>query len=298
MDSASERVCDQLAVGAGCAPIDYADTLLSLASFPQPRLLEQSLGAGAVPDKSRLASRIEELLSFKSLADNPSARFRGKVIVALVGVGIIASVAFSAGSIGGESWATRQYLSNFTLPKQLGYEMAPLIPRAYQSSPGFVMPGRGAPVQIIRDSPIKFLSEADKASFNRMMNIHLANTVYGGRPPVKWLNAAKNELVKSTPKTRFYAEYLISIYYFDCCDLKKSNEYKAKALRDAPMIVAGRIQFNNGAPVVGDIMDLSLRASETTSFDRTGSKDPAPVLGYNDTVTDKKGCFYLPIYPA
>jgi hypothetical protein len=203
------------------------------------------------------------------------------VIAALVGVGIIASIAFSVGSIGGESWATRQYLSNFTLPKQLGYEMAPAIPVSYD----------GAASK--QAKPISYLTKEDQAALDRMINLGIANCAYGGQPPVQVLHDAEKELARATPSTKFYAEMLIGLYYYACKDFTKENEYRYRALRDAPMILAGRIQFDDGSPVVGYRFSPDISIRRTANRSDRGSDIPC-----GQAVTDRNGCFYVPIYPG
>ncbi|MDQ3814454.1 MAG: M56 family metallopeptidase [Armatimonadota bacterium] len=86
MEAVNEEVCDQAVLNAGCAPTDYARSLLDLAERLTLKPVERVAGAGVIPFRSALSRRVRQILD-RSRRETlrVSARVRAVVLVGLIG---------------------------------------------------------------------------------------------------------------------------------------------------------------------------------------------------------------------
>jgi hypothetical protein len=96
----------------------------------------------------------------------------------------------------------------------------------------------------------------------------------------------------------FYAEYFLSAYYRGVKDEKMANYWFIKSLRDAPAVLAGRVEYDDGSPVVGFQMGKNIIFASSPNQEFNDNKETSFIgaLFFPYVVTDKNGCWYLPVF--
>jgi hypothetical protein len=185
-----------------------------------------------------------------------------------------------------ESWATNLYLSNFALPEKLGYDMGPVRHITSPVSNSGVSADSLFPIYYLSNNEKKFLEKVGNSRLSYFTRMYPAASLAE-------FQAARKMLKESDSKTRCFVETLIANYYFLAEDRQKENEYRIQALRDAPVVLAGRVVFDDGAPAVGLPVTFMV-VWYKTPFD----KQNEGAEKFNNIVTDQNGCYYIPSIPA
>jgi len=109
--------------------------------------------------------------------------------------------------------------------------------------------------------------------------------------PATYCNRVQSIL--NTHPHYFVAEAQLADYYRSIGNSVMAQRYLDAALRDAPCVLAGRLEMNDGTPVAGAKIMLMIRETpDLQSTSNTGH--PTPALNYEVT-TNNNGCYYLPV---
>ena len=105
-------------------------------------------------------------------------------------------------------------------------------------------------------------------------------------------DAAALERILAFHPRAFYPEYQLSQWYLEHRDMPGYRQWLEASLRDAPAVVAGRVQYGDGRPIPGFEVGLGLR------FIRTGpepQQNPLADVSFQ-AMTDSDGFYYMPAY--
>ena len=285
-EQASEEACDLLALTPDCPPRRYADCLLSLAERVLPSPAERALGAGVVPLRSSLGRRIQTML-----APPRTARLtqrRRNIILATVGVGVFcALLTFGIPP-------PDVPVASFNWAKQQGWSVQPIQTVNLASPQGVGMRlalGLRGDFPSAQDLALK--RQCDQASW----------AAFWGKPKsismtlsMTLLRAKLQQILARHPHF-FYAEYWMSESY-QTGDLlpqdipRLAAQWLSAALNDAPAVLAGRCEYNDGRPVAGFQFLVQISCGLPGILGARAS-DP---LCFMSIVTDREGCYYLPVF--
>lgn len=295
MELAAEEACDVLAVTQGCPPSAYADCLLSLAERLTPSRAERRLGLGVVPFRSQVGRRIQQILSGTPRPRRVSHGLRIGIIMAssiAVAVGLLA-IATSRKTDPPKPAGTTEHSYPWGAPD--GYLAQFTGADRWKGSVG--------PIQILPvfDKTVLYpspLTEDEKTLIRQCKKTGVYNTQYGSGGPSVHDRRVLEAVLARRPHF-FYAEYLMGVWYRKSHDLRGAQTWTDRALQDAPVIIAGRVQFADGKPVDGYTFTSSLSLYTSANFmDNHDGYDDAQNLQYPEVLTDAHGCYYLPAFRA
>ncbi|BDI29838.1 hypothetical protein CCAX7_18890 [Capsulimonas corticalis] len=264
----SEDACDLAVLEHDCPSREYANVLLTLAERRQPSLVQQTLSAGVVPFRSAVGRRIQRILS-TSLQPAQALTRRLRLGVT---AGVLTAAAFSVLLLGSGVDA-----SHFEWAKQQGWSVRPV--RVLQLE-------HPSPFQ--RPAPNVQIPDSDQAL---VKSIPFRETTYGKQGPPLSQRKQLEQILAQHPRF-FYAEYLLGSWLQQHGDTRHGDELTTRALHDAPVIIGGRVEYEDGTPVAG------LRIITGVTCYSTGHlrQQDATELNYSYITTDKDGCYYLPAY--
>jgi hypothetical protein len=104
----------------------------------------------------------------------------------------------------------------------------------------------------------------------------------------------KLEKILSKRPHFFFAEYQLAEWYVLNGRMDLYETWQARALADAPAILAGRIQYEDGHPIAGLGTIQSITYVDTNSVADYSGKQ----VDYHCVFTDADGCYYIPVYPG
>ena len=275
LEEISEDACDEAVLAQNCPPRAYAACLLTLAERWQPSRRERVLGAGVTPFRSSVGRRIKQIL----MADRPRRSITRSLRFGVTACAILAVsgsfVLLNAGPV--------TDVPHFLWAKQQGWAVQPI--RIIDiDHPG-----------LTRTAWLPYgITERDKATVKQLNQI--TEDCCGG--PVS--QKARLEAVLAEQPHFFYAEYLLGSWYRQHGDTARAAIFQTQALQDAPVVLAGRYEYNDGSPFVGFQFGTTLNcynpkhlAAANAAFQNLPVK-----LQYSDVATDADGCYYLPAFQA
>ncbi len=299
---AAEEAADQHVLDHGHKGTAYAECLLRIAEGQQGSLPAGALGLGVAESVSSVGRRIERLL------DTPARLIRilkPKTKIAL-GTGALAVSALSltlvsctdlqtlaappaAGSfpprVVTEWLPPSGYAANFSLAVEKGWSIKPAL---------VVNPGFGPVTYQGKELKFPRFSESDISLIQAINRIEDMNSVVVG-----WQSAPKKTVSRLTDiisrhPHNFYAEFALARLYLVSGNQPLFQKWYSASLEDAPVILARRIEFEDGRPLA----NYKMFGQSVQFIDET---DQAMVNNYINLVgysvpTDKNGCFYLPVW--
>ena len=288
LEQLSEDACDRAVLARACPPRVYADCLLSLAERRPLARSQRALGPGMVPFRSRLGQRIAQILTGADRPLPPPTRlFRvGVLSCSLVGfLGVILLLSVGAKiDVPLRSAGAEVDVPHFVWAKKQGWAVRPV---------------RVLDLEHLSQSRLSALpygiTAADMAA---MKQLNPSGVVSLGALPSN-LTKARAEAVLAARPHFFYAEALLSQWYGQHGDKTRAAAFWLKALHDAPVVLARRYAYDDGTPVAGLHLGTSINCYSPShlSASNVSFRNLGVGLAY-DVVTDKDGCFYLPVFRA
>ncbi|MCW3061255.1 MAG: blaR1 2 [Capsulimonas sp.] len=299
MAKSAENACDALVVDGGCPRHEYAECLLLLTERLAPSRWERSLGASAVPFRSQIGRRIQTLMSASQGLRTPSKWMKAGATGAAV-VAIVAALSLVSSGVRNPltvadiekketPWpASPEYLAQFTLASTAGNRAVPVtVATIYGKS----WPESPEAPSILSDEDLDLLRLCKKSQLYSM------GYTTGSGPSMHDRQYLEDILAKRPHF--FFAEYMMGVWCAKNGDKTGYQSWLTRALADAPVVIAGRIQFNDGRPVPGFTFAPNLAYFSTANFMENHSDyNDAQHLGYPEVTTDAQGCFYLPAFHA
>ncbi|MEO7719260.1 MAG: M56 family metallopeptidase [Capsulimonas sp.] len=294
MAKSAENACDALVVDGGCPRHEYAECLLLLTERLAPSRWERSLGASAVPFRSQIGRRIQALMSASRTPRTPSGWMKAGAAGAAVLLIVGALTLVSTG--GRRTWvvdnsetawsASPGYLSQFTLPAENGWKAAPVMLPSIFEQPTVEHP---AP-SVLSDEERDLVRSCHQNAAYYMESIDGVSSLHDRRE-------LENILAKHPHF--FFAEYLLGVWCAHAGDEAGHQRWLAQSLQDAPAVLAGRIQFDDGRPVPGYTFKPNIAYYSSAYFmEEHSDYNDTQRLDYPDVTTDAHGCFYLPAFHA
>ncbi len=276
LEQIGEEACDETVLARDCSPRAYADCLLTLAARPPLGRRERALGAGVTPFRSSVGRRIQIILSATSHSITiPTFQFRLSVALVVLTSSVGATLLFGA--------ATE--IPHFERAKKEGWSVQP-IHIVHINHPG-----------LTRVNTLPYdLTKEDKNLIKQLEPI--ASMTYNSSwvPPT----SHKVELLRvlATHPHFFYAQYILGAWYQRHGDEIHGAALQEQALQNAPTILAGRVEYEDGSPVAGFEFSTSIKCFQpsNTKARRSAFEQLAPILYFPSVVTDSDGCYYLPLY--
>ena len=274
MEQASEEACDLMALTPDCPPRRYADCLLTLAERMLPSPAERMLGASVVPIRSSVGRRIQRLLTAnRSVPQSRRLRMGFVALGCMAALGLTFVVA-GVPDVPGFSWAKAQ-----------GWQVSSVrVIDLDHGWPFLLTPPRGFTSQ---DAALMKSCRPDFSG--HWQRFYDPKT---GRPT----NALRNFYVGilTTHPHFFYAEYNLANWYLAQNDQDHYWLWLRQSLRDAPGVLAGRMQYDDGRPMAGMQFGTDIDCYNSKNLkDREGLD-----LLFPTVVTDAGGYYYLPVYRA
>lgn len=285
----SEEAADQSVIQAGQSFESYARSLLSLAEAGMTPHVLRGFSAGVVESRSSVGRRIERLL------DSPQRMLRsisrpvriwclGCVSALLLASGCSVMLRDGSGQIAPTSapdWPARPvkhwpvpggYASHFSLARQKGWSMQPV--QYVEWGPGKILSDSGNEIALPN------LTSAQKQELDR------ANAFDG---LLRTGSSKTKSLLRKFPHDPFlhYQEAAWAKRGGDQAGYLSNNQI---ALKNAKVILAGRIQYEDGRPLTGNRF-ISMSFSRES---RPRTSDAAPIQVYYPVTLDEDGCYYLP----
>lgn len=300
---AAEEACDAIVVTLDCPAPEYAASLLALAERSHKHT-EPVLALGVTPIRSSVGKRIRLILDRSHQAVIRIPRWgravAGAAAVTLAGLAIalfcpaqagwrMAAQADSKGIILPVEWTPdKDYASHFHLAHERGWSVAPVR--------GIVRVSRPADFEKTLPPAIPAndlaLMKACRDDWDAPIPTGMTYTCIPKDAPVRLREKIEKVLI-AHPRY-FYAEYRLAVWYACHRDVANYQLWRDRALADAPAILAGRIQYEDGRPVVGGTFAPVMQYVTTDS--NTGDEfHPDP---NNYAITDEDGCYYIPVYRA
>lgn len=279
LEAVGEEACDLSVLACDCPPRAYADCLLTLAERWQPSRRERALGAGVAPFRSSVGRRIALLLA---ASRRPSANLTQRL---KLGVAFCALLAV-CGSVWLLNAGADVDVPHFVWAKRQGWTVRP-IRIIDLDHPG-----------LTRVASLPYdITERDKATLKQITDRDGFSYV---PPGAKVSEKARLESVLATQPHFFYAEYLLGDWYRQNGDAARANRLQAQSLRDAPVILAGRYEYDDGTPVAGLQVETEIDCYSPTHLKAKSAafRYVAVMLQYPDVITDVDGCYYIPIFRA
>jgi beta-lactamase regulating signal transducer with metallopeptidase domain len=298
---AAEEACDAIVVSLDCPAQEYAASLLALAERSRNHR-EPAHALGVTPIRSSVGKRIRLILdrSRRAVVRVPAwgLTVAGLTVISLAGLAIavfcpaeagwrLAAQASVAGVTPPVSWTPdHDYASHFRLAREHGWSMAPARGIALIDRPnGFE---NSVPTAIPQSDLT--LMKACRSTWSVDMN----GDRYLSPDRAPLLLRDRIEKVLANHPHYFYAEYRLAIWYASHRDFEQYRVWRDRALADAPAIMAGRVQYDDGRPVVG--MEYSpFFLYRATDSDHESDFSPTPE---DIAITDEDGCYYVPVYRA
>lgn len=298
---AAEEACDAIVVSLDCPPQEYAASLLALVERSQNRR-EPAHTLGVTPIRSSVGKRIRLILdrSRQAAIRVPAwgLAITAVTVVSLAGLAIaifcpaeagwrLAAKASVVGVTPPVSWTPDpNYASHFRLAREHGWSMAPARGIALIDRPnGFENSIRTA----IPDSDLA-LMKACRSTWS--VDVNSDRYLSPDRAPLSL--RGRIEKVLADHPHYFYAEYRLAIWYASHRDFGQYRLWRDRALADAPAVLAGRVQYDDGRPVAG--MEYApFFLYRATDSDHESDFSPTPE---DIAITDEDGCYYVPVYRA
>ncbi len=272
LEQISEDACDQAVLAAHCPPRAYAACLLSLAERPPLTRSQRTLTAAVAPFRSSIGRRIKAILSGTRYPTHATPGVvLGAVFCTLFCVPGVSLLLNSGLNIN---------VPNFTWAKQQGWEVRP-IQVINIDHPGLTRIA-GLPYEI---------SIRDATDAQQMSQFDDGDPVIGKK--------RAEEVLTARPHF-FYAEYSLGIWYQQHGNSTRASVLLAQSLRDAPVVLAGRFEYDDGTPVVGLHFGTTIQCYDPAHLSATASAFRSlPVeLRFPELVTDSEGCYYIPVFRA
>lgn len=300
LSQASEEACDAAVLAHGCPAGAYAASLLALAER-MGRAKEPAFGVGISPVRSSVGRRIKRILD----RTRTTAAHLPKAALVIIALGAIVSAAVAVPlfcpSFPGHpltpstatpttwtipaqtSTTPPDYARHFTLATRNRWDMA--------SIQGVSEVG-GAQASTI-NGRLRIPVE-DIAAMKGCVPFDLVKTRnYGLTPPPISIRTRLEKVLAKRPHF-FFAEYRLAEWYVLNRQMKPYNVWRARALADAPAILAGRVQYEDGHPITGLGIAPTIRYNNTNNLYDTSWQQ----VDYHCAFTDNDGCFYIPVYPG
>ena len=279
LDAVGEEACDQAVLAHACPPRAYADCLLTLAERWQPSRRERTLAAGVAPFRSAVGRRVAQIVAAsRRPSPNPTRRFR-------MGIAFCALLA-ATGSVLLLNAGADVNVPHFEWAKQQGWRVQPI--RVIDlDHPG-----------LTRVASLPYgISDRDEATVKECSS-HYGVINLGPAEPTS--EKIRLEAVLAAQPHFFYAEYLLGEWYRHHGDRAHASALLAQSLGDAPVILAGRYEYDDGTPLVGFHFSTTVLCYSPAHLksSNTAFQNIAVQLGYSDVVTDSEGCYYLPAFRA
>ncbi|HET6382867.1 MAG TPA: M56 family metallopeptidase [Armatimonadota bacterium] len=276
MERSSEDACDREVVESGCPAPAYATCLLRLAEKWLPSEPQPLLAAGVVPIRSNLGQRIYTILKAR-----PAARFstRARITVFAGALAVTAAVALLISTGSGGGWRVPHgYLQHFTLAQREGWSIGPVE----DATKARTWLGR----------PYPCISPAQAAIIRECV------PSFASSPRADWPPDSRrillDRLVKSHPHA-FYPELELADWYLLRRDTVHYWQWLDTSLRDAPAVLAGRVQDNDGRPIAAYQVDSIIKFRRPKPAPLTGRLPGFPYV-VHFSMTDSDGCYYIPTY--
>jgi beta-lactamase regulating signal transducer with metallopeptidase domain len=272
LEHISEEACDIAVVERDCPPREYANFLLTLAERRQASRIQRAIGVGVIPFRSAVGRRIQRILT----ATLAPARDLTRRLRSGVTIGTLAASGFSVLLLGAGVDSP-----HFDWAKQQGWTVRPV--RVVSLNHGSLIAGA---------LPDYEIPEGEKALVVSL-GVDQDHMEIASAPPSEEVKTTLENFLAKRPHS-FYAEYLLGTWYNHHGDFRRGSELVSQALHDAPAVLAGRVEYDDGSPVAGWRF--------YTSIGCCGMKPSHPQKGvrldYPYVITDSDGCYYLPVYRA
>jgi hypothetical protein len=282
---AAEEAADEFAADHGQGAIDYAGALLRMVETGGGR---RGMGLAVAESKSSVGRRIEALLSNKG-----GTKPMNRVQKAGMFVGVLSATAAALVSVScrigyadppkedrsAHAWRVPAgYIDNFALAKEMGWEVTPALLTRFGRRP-IAVNGK----QLSLDK----LSDEDAALIQQVSELGETNIIYPTNSKPRDGSVPKlSAFLQRHPKFA-YAEYALATCYREQGDLANSKKWYVASLQDAPVVLAQRVQYEDGRP-------LANLAMFDEDFRFAGNTRVSASYGLE---TDKNGCFYIPAWP-
>ena len=301
---AAEEACDAIVVTLDCPAPEYAASLLALAERSHKHT-EPVLALGVTPIRSSVGKRIRLILDRSHQAVIRIPRWgravAGAAAVTLAGLAIalfcpaqagwrMAAQADSKGIILPVAWTPdKDYASHFHLAREHHWSVAPVR--------GVVRVSRPADFEKTLPPAIPAndlaLMKACRDDWDAPIPPALAYSFTPKDAPIGLREKIEKVLI-AHPRY-FYAEYRLAVWYGCHHNMDQYRLWRDRALSDAPAILAGRVQYSDGRPVVGMAVAPIYEYMTTDSNLDIGDPHFDP---HNYALTDEDGCYYVPVYRA
>jgi hypothetical protein len=275
LEQIGEEACDEAVLARDCSPRAYADCLLTLATRHPLGRRERALDAGVTPFRSSIGRRIQIILSATSHSIIPTFQFRLSVALIVLSSSVGATLLFGAGT----------EMPHFEQAKKEGWSVQP-IRIVHLDHPG-----------LLRVNTLPYdLTEEDKKLIKQLDRIASMTYSSAWAPPI----SHKVQLLRvlETHPHFFYAQYILGAWYRHHGDAVRGAALQEQALQNAPTILAGRVEYEDGSPVAGFEFSTSIKCyrPSNTQARSLNFEQLAPNLHFSAVVTDSDGCYYLPMY--
>ncbi|MEO7715399.1 MAG: M56 family metallopeptidase [Capsulimonas sp.] len=275
LEHISEDACDLAVVERDCPPREYANFLLTLAERRQGSHIQRAIGVGVVPFRSAVGRRIQRILT---AALTPARALTRRLRIGVT-IGALAAASFSVLLLGAGIDAP-----HFDWAKQQGWTVRPV--RVVSLNHGRLFTSATPDYEISKENQ----DLIDRIGPGMTANFFGKN---GQEAPPASVKSSLERILAKHPHF-FYAEYLLGGWYNHHGNYKKGQEWVKASLRDAPAVLAGRTEYDDGSPVVG----WRFRTSIGCSGMKNSQQHPTCLLIYPYVITDADGCYYLPVYRA
>ena len=306
---ASEEACDSAVLALGCPARQYADSLLALAGRMAGRR-DPAYGVGITPVRSSVGRRIMLILdtSRAYVARTPKSVQATIALAAIVAVGFAVMI-FCPSAVHNVDTAEAQagppmipppvwavppdYASHFTLARKSGWSLAPVRgiptafrPNGYEKTLPQPIPGADLALMIA-------CHEDGEATGQPGAQVLNGGITYGSSGPPDSLRIRIERILDGHPHF-FYAEYQLAVWYSEKGRMDLYWQWLSRSLADAPAILAGRLQYEDGSPIVG--VSFAPKISYFASDD--ASNMAGTRIEYEQACTDSDGCYYIPVYKS
>ena len=291
LEHSSEDACDQAVLASNCPPRAYAACLLSLAERPRLAPSQRTLTAGVAPFRSSVGHRIQAILSETRYPVSAAPRMiLGTVLCTLLCVPS-AFLLLNVGLNAAPPTLPPNVVAHFTWAKQQKWAVRPI--RVLDLDP----------LGLARAAELTYdITPRDKAELSTLTYRETQYSGSGGPP--KSARVHLEAMLALRPRF-FYTEYLLGSWYRQHGQTAHGAALQAQALRDAPVVLAGRYAYDDGTPVAGLRFATEIRCydpahltASNKDFQNRNSQNGPVQLQYENIVTDAEGCYYLPIFRA
>lgn len=299
---AAEEAADRHVLDHGHKGTTYAECLLKIAENQQGILPAGALGLGVAESVSSVGRRIERLLHTPArlirtlepktkVALGSAALAASALSMTLVSCNDLQKLATPPAPgdfpprVVTEWQPPSGYAANFNLAAEKGWPIKPAL-----------IAGAGFGTPTYQGKALKFqrFSESTMSLIQTVNQIEDMNAVVVGRMSAPKKTVSKLTALIARHPRNFYAEFALARLYLVSGDQAQFEKWYSASLEDAPVILARRIQFEDGRPLANVRM-----VGQSVQF--MDESDQALVNNYINFVgytapTDKNGCFYLPVW--